>query len=208
VSLDPLDWGDNIHLPLERGYLSMFKQILAGLEELETDIVFFAEHDVLYHPSHFEFTPERKDVIYYNDNVWKVRLEDGHALHYDCNQTSGLCAYRETLIEHYKQRIKNTEAQLAKLGNTRAYRNFIRRQGFEPGTHGRAERVDDLGHEVWQSAYPNIDIRHDGNLTPNRWNQEQFRNKRSCRNWQEADEVPGWGMTKELVNGLAQEVRA
>ena len=51
----------------------MFKQILAGLEALDTDIVFFCEHDVLYYPSHFDFRPLKKDVIYYNTNVWKVR---------------------------------------------------------------------------------------------------------------------------------------
>ena len=34
VSLQPMQFGDNIHLPLERGYLTMFKQILEGLEAL------------------------------------------------------------------------------------------------------------------------------------------------------------------------------
>ena len=57
VSLQPIDFGDNIALSMERGYLTMFKQILAGLEEMDCDIVFFAEHDILYHPTHFEFTP-------------------------------------------------------------------------------------------------------------------------------------------------------
>ena len=104
-----MTFGDNIVLPLERGYLTMFKQILAGLEELKTDVVFLCEHDVLYHPSHFLFTPPKKDVYYYNTNVWKVRYDDGHALHYDCKQTSGLCAYRELLVQHYRERVRKTE---------------------------------------------------------------------------------------------------
>ena len=73
---------------------------------------------------------------------------------------------------------------------------FTRKMGFEPGTHGRAERVDDLKSEAWMSEFPNIDIRHGDNLTPSRWRQDQFRNQRSCRGWKEADEVPGWSKTK------------
>ena len=74
--------------------------------------------------------------------------------------------------------------------------NFIRRQGFEPGTHHRTERVDDYKAEAWQSEFPNIDIRHENNLTPSRWRQDQFRDQRNCRGWTEADHVDGWGVTK------------
>ena len=64
--------------------------------------------------------------------------------------------------------------------------------GFEPGTNNRAERVDDYKSEVWMSKVPNIDIRHDMNLTQTRWNKEQFRNQRYTKGWTEADGVPGW----------------
>lgn len=200
VSLKPISFGENLHLPLEPGYLTMFRQILAGLEAIDSEIVFFCEHDVLYHPSHFEFMPPDRDKIYYNLNVWKVRLSDEHALHYDCKQTSGLCAYRETLLNHYRQRVKNTEKVLAELGDTVEYRRFIRMQGFEPGTHGRSERVDDLQSETWLSEYPNIDIRHDKNLTPSRWSKDQFRHQRYTKGWIESDEgVPGWGDVRCLL---------
>jgi len=101
VSLKPMPhFGNkNIHLPLERGYLTMFKQILAGLEASNADIIFFAEHDVLYHPSHFDFIPPKKDIFYYNQNWWRVRTTDGFAVHWDANQVSGLCAYREHLLK-------------------------------------------------------------------------------------------------------------
>ena len=90
VSLQPLDFGDNITLPLERGMLTMFKQILAGLEALDCDIVYFCEHDVLYHPSHFDFVPPEHDKYYYNRNWWKLRLPDGFCLQHEGGQTSGL----------------------------------------------------------------------------------------------------------------------
>lgn len=190
ISLEPIDFGDNIHMPLERGYLTMFKQILAGLEALDTDIVFFCEHDVLYHPSHFDFIPEKQDVYYYNTNVWKLRAEDGHAMRTDdCRQLSGLCCYRELAIQHYRERVKRVEAD-----------GFSRKMGFEPGTHNRAERVDDFKSQRWESALPNVDIRHDTNLTPNRWSKDEFRDQRYTKGWQETDDIPGWGRLEFLTS--------
>lgn len=191
ISLKPMDFGDNIHLPLERGYLTMFKQILAGLEELDTDIVFFTEHDVLYHPSHFNFIPPRKDVFYYNTNVWKLRLEDGMAVRTDdCRQLSGLCCYRELALEHYRKRVKIVEEK-----------GFSRKMGFEPGTHRRAERVDDYTSDTWESAEPNVDLRHDKTLTPSRWSPDQFRNKVYTKGWRESYEIPGWDV-KQIMEGV------
>lgn len=183
VSLKPLDFGNNITVNLERGYLTLFKQILLGLEMLDTDIVYFCEHDILYHPSHFNFIPSRKDAFYYNTNVWKVRMNDGHGLYCDnLQQLSGLCAYRDLLIEHYKKRIKLVEEK-----------GFSRAMGFEPGTHNRDERVDDYKAESWVSELPNIDLRHDGNLTQSRWTKEEFRNQKYTEGWREEDNIPGWG---------------
>lgn len=193
ISLQPIEFGQNKVLSFERGYLTMFKQILTGLENLDTEYVFLCEHDVLYHPSHFNFTPIRDDIYYYNENTWKVDINTGHAIFYYTKQTSGLCANRLLLLEHYKKRVEKTEKMFNKLGgDTHEFRNFIRRQGFEPGSHGRSERVDDFKSESWMSEYPNIDIRHDRNLTPSRWRQDQFRDQRNCRGWKESDTVPGW----------------
>lgn len=197
VSLEPMGFGDNIHVPLERGILTMFKQILAGLKELDTDVVFFCEHDVLYHPSHFDFRPTDDKKYYYNTNVWKVRFDDGHAMRTAfCQQTSGLCANRKLLIEHYEKRIKLVEER----------GSFTRKMGFEPGTHNRGERVDDYKSESWESKYPNIDIRHGFNLTPSRWDPSQFRSKRYTRGWQEADEIDGWGLVKGKFREMIENV--
>jgi hypothetical protein len=197
VTLQPVRWTEKtIVLPLERGYLTLFKQILAGLEALETDIAFLVEHDVLYHPSHFEFTPEKSDVFYYNQNVWKVSAEDGRALHYRCSQTSGLCASRELLLSHYRNRVELVQG-----------RGFTRNMGFEPGTHRRPERVDDYQAEVWMSAYPNVDIRHAHNLTSSRWRKDQFRNQKYTAGWTESDGVPGWGKTLGRFDDFLAEVR-
>jgi hypothetical protein len=202
VSLKPIDFGENIHMELERGYLTLFKQILAGLEKLDTDIVHFAEHDVLYHPSHFDIVPPRDDTYYYNTNVWKLRLEDGFCLYHVANQTSGLSARRSLLLSHYRERVEVTQQMWDTLGDGVEFRRFVRRQGYEPGTHNRKERVDMYGHRSWESKYPNVDIRHGGNLTPSRWRKDQFRNQKYTAGWQEGDEIPGWGKGIDIIGGL------
>jgi len=188
VSLNPLDFGQNIVLPLERGYLTMFKQILAGLEALDTDIVYFCEHDVLYHPSHFDFIPPKEDVYYYNNNYWFLRLEDGFALHYDVSPLSSLCAYRKALITHYKERIALVEKE-----------GFSYQIGFEPMTHGRIKWKNWFNMELRKSTAPNIDISHGKNVTKKRWSQDQFRRKPT--DWKEAniDTIPGWDNVRKLL---------
>lgn len=206
VSLEPLEFGKNVVVDGLPGYLTMAKQILAGLEASDADVVFFLEHDVLYHPSHFDFVPLRRDVIYYNTNVWRVRYSDGHALY--CNklqQLSGLCAYRDVLITHYKKRVELLEKYLQEHGKD-DFGDYVRRMGFEPGTHSRAERVDDLTSDNYVSAFPNIDIRHDANTTPSRWSKDQFRNARYTDGWTEAEEVPGWGVTHNRMPELLAQI--
>jgi hypothetical protein len=83
---------------------------------------------------------------------------------------------------------------------------FSRKMGFEPASHHRPERVDDLESGVWQSEFPNIDIKHGQNLTEARWRQDQFRSQKNCRDWEEADEVPGWGITKDRFAELLQSI--
>jgi hypothetical protein len=188
VSLKPMDFGQNVVLPLEGGYLTMFKQILVGLEVLNTDIVFFCEHDVLYHPSHFEFTPPDRNVWYYNSNYWFLRHSDGFALHFNASPLSGLCVYRDIAIKHYQERI----AMVEKIG-------FSYNIGFEPMTHGRIKWENFYPFEIWQSAAPNIDIKHGQNLTRARWTQDTFRKKPT--DWKEADidTIPGWDNVRKLL---------
>lgn len=184
ATLKPIDLGTNIVVEGAPGAETMFRQILAALELSEADYVFLCEHDVLYHPSHFEFVPDRDDRFYYNTNVWKVRLEDGFAVRTtDCRQTSGLCANRQLLLAHYRERVRRVEAE-----------GFTRAMGFEPGTHTRPERVDDYESEIWESEFPNIDVRHGGNLTRTRWSPGEYRNPQFAEGWQESSlsEIPGW----------------
>ena len=196
VTLKPVAFGENIVLPLERGQMTMFRQIRAGLEAIQTDIVFFCEHDVVYHPSHFEFVPPRDDVFCYNFNRWQVSTKTGHAAHYRCGQTSGLCASRALLIEHYEKRL----AAIEQAGG------YHRETGYEPGTNRWSLSVDPHGSEHWMSAYPNLDLRHGKNLSKTRWAVSEFRNKNSCQGWIEAGSVPGWGQIEGRFDAFLDDV--
>lgn len=182
-SIKPMPhFGNNVHLPGERGALQMFKQILAALEASEADVVFFCEADVLYHPSHFSFIPPRRDVWYYNTNVWKWDLASGKRFRVkDCRQVSGICVYRELALEHYRERVRRVEES-----------GFSMDMGYEPGTHSRAGRVDDSTSDTWESEWPNVDVRHGGNFSPTRTSPDEFRNKKYAEGWTEAEAIPGW----------------
>lgn len=188
VTLKPIDFGKNIALPLLRSYETMFEQILVGLKALDTDLVYFAEHDVLYSPESFQFTPPTRDRFYYNENRWQVSADDGRAVHYRCCQTAQLCADRLLLIEHYKRRIAAVQAA----------GGYQRNMGFEPGTNKWARSIHDVGFKKWFSKTPNLDIRHGRNLSKTRWRVEDFRNKSTCQGWTESPDgtVPGWGLIR------------
>ena len=62
-SLRPINFGQNIVLNgCGRSYTSMLLQIIKALEASTEKYVFFCEHDVLYHKSHFDFIPPKDDV--------------------------------------------------------------------------------------------------------------------------------------------------
>ena len=192
-SLRKMDFGDKqVRFPtMKPSFITMFKQILGALEKSSDDIVFFTEHDVLYHPSHFDFIPPDKNTFYYNQNVWYLR-DDGHALHYDVNQLSGLCVYREAALTHFRERYERFTKE-----------EFTRNTGFEPFTHHRVSWKNEFQLGTWKSESPNIDIRFGLNSTGMRWRKDQYRNQQLLINWIESDsEIPHWGSTQALVKTI------
>lgn len=170
-----------------RGPEMMHEQVLMGLEGAKGyDNVFLCESDVLYHPSHFDFTPQENYIIYYNQNVWKYRYPDGFTFKtQDMRQVSGICADRLLLLDFYTKRVK----QIEKEGFNRHY---------EPGIK---QTVGTTHTKDWSSQYPNICIRHDSNITKSKFSPEEFRNPKYAQGWQEtgSDKVPGWGDIKEIL---------
>jgi len=200
-SLKKMDFGDKrVRFPsLRKGYKAMYKQILGGLEKSSDNIVFFTEHDVLYAKEHFDFVPKDENTFYYNTNVWFLRVADGHALHYDVKQLSGLCVYRDAAIIHYRERFKLVEQKEKELSEVE-FNRFIRHMGHEPFTHGRVRWETTFKVDTWKSEIPNVDIRHGQNATGQRWNKDQYRNQQLLINWTESENysIPGWD-SKDLI---------
>lgn len=195
VSQKPINFGQNFVMDLESSVLSIFKQILKGLEECKTDIIFLIEHDLLYHPSHFDFTPEKPDHFYFNLNFWNVSSVDGRAVKYVHNDVSMVCAYRSLLLRHYRKVVQRVE----KMGYRHSW-------GFSPPKG--LPKEDRYGHYTYyRSAVPDVNIRHPNAFTRQRMDKSQFRSERSCREWTESDGVPGWGKTLGRFDEFLDELK-
>ena len=182
----------------QRGALSMFHQILDCLERAPETYVFFCEHDILYHPSHFEFKPPRDDAFYYNVNVWRWDYFSRKVITYDHHASvSGLCVNRELAKAFYTRRLEiiyeRGYDKIPTFGNP----DWARKMGYEPGKLNQAG--ESALREEWRSEYPNIDIRHTRSMTAPKMNYEDF----VCKpvNWQEdvIENLSGWEEPWKLV---------
>ncbi|MEK7112155.1 MAG: hypothetical protein AAB875_02405 [Patescibacteria group bacterium] len=204
-SLKPIPFGDK-NIVLEgrvRSYPTMLYQIEAALENLDTKYVFFCEHDVLYAKEHFDFTPPRDDVFYYNENVWRWKLHNFKLITYDkMRPLSCMVANREFALEHYKKRIEAMEKMGLDEFRSREPR-MGRVWGYEPGTKKRRRGwFSDDECEMFTSEFPNIDIRHNRTFTSIKCEKEDFKNE--PENWREigVDEVPGWNLREIFKEGM------
>ena len=174
----------------ERGPLTMHKQILMGLQKAKCEYIYFAENDILYPPSHFDFVPPRKDVFYFDVNVWKLRYPDGHCVWTDnLQQLSGLVASRELLLEFFSKRVE----QIEKEGFNRHYEPSARQNIFPKAKGGKYGEANYMGKE------PMVCIRHDRNITASKWSIDDYRNKDFAKGWKESDEIPFWGKGADLA---------
>jgi len=197
ISQKPIDFGINTVMELESSLLSMYKQIYEGLMQCQTDIIFLLEHDLLYHPSHFDTSmiDYRSDHFYYNRNQWHVHSETGKTVTYLHNDTSMLSALREPLVKHIKRAVEvNME-------------HFHSRWGISPPRGIPPEEQKGKHYAVYMSKVPVVDIRHPNTLTRVRMTKDQFRSPNSMRGWTESDSIPGWpGKTEGRFNEWLKEV--
>ncbi|MFZ3301274.1 MAG: hypothetical protein WA152_01000 [Microgenomates group bacterium] len=199
VSLSPINFGNNIVLDLKPSYITMVKQITTALENNTADIVFFSEHDVLYPQSHFEFTPVKDNIFYYNSNVWRWAFPTNQLITYDrLISLSGLSVNRLFALNHYKERLKKI-IELQGDDDTRLHEPlWARRWGYEPGTKKiKRGGFSDDDFETWKSIVPIIDIRHGKTFSQSKVTIESFIHK--PENWQETtiEKIDGWKL-KEL----------
>ena len=189
-SLEPIRFGDNIVLDLKPGVITMTKQILTALERSMEDYVFFCEHDVLYHPTHFDFTPPRDDTYYYNENVWRWDYPNDRLIGYDgLKSLSGMCCNRELALNHYRKKLKLIKTNGWEEGRDPSW---MRKIGYEPGKERRRGGFMDEKKDVWKSKRPLIDIRHGGTITKPKVTLESFIHQPT--GWKEIkiNDIKGW----------------
>ena len=192
VSLHPINFGKNVVMvQKEPSIITMYQQIVAGLNHCQTETAFFCEHDVLYHESHFDFTPQNPEVYYYNVNVWRWRYPENFFITYNhLVSLSGLCGNRNHILRHYRHRL-----DLAKTKGWEDGRNpgWARKIGHEPGKEVSRGGILDEPFEEYRASHPNLDLRHGGNLTPEKMTLESFRRKPT--GWREGtfdNSITGW----------------
>jgi hypothetical protein len=193
VSHFPIDFGTNIVVDLPSCSKSVFKQILIGLENCNADVIYLCEHDVLYHSSHFDYIP-KYHRFYYNQNRWSVDSYTGDALYRRTKAMSCLVSYKEILIDHF--------TNLLNLISKDGYKRSV--MGFSPGTH-RFNGMKIHGVRMFESEYPNIDIRHNNNISGGSFNRNDF-DDRESRDWILTSEVPGWGKTKDRFDEFIKKL--
>jgi hypothetical protein len=201
-SLKPIDFGINSVVDKERGYATMVEQILTALENLNTDIVFFCEHDVLYPKCHFDFTPPRDDIYYYNRNIWRWDYPRDLLITYKgLVSLSGLCAYRGLVLDHYQRRHKKIiENGWDKIISKEP--SWARKMGYEPGTKKKKRGgFSDEEFDTWSSYIPIVDIRHEGTYTRTKVTLDSFKHPPDPSTWKETtlEKIPGWNL-KSLFN--------
>lgn len=197
VSLKPINFGRNFTLNMRRGYVTMITQIATALENAREEYVFFCEHDVLYSLSHFNFTPKRDDIFYYDAHVWRWDYPHDRLISYDrLISLSGLCVNREFALNHYNKRLEAIKSAGLHAPSGREPL-WARRWGYEPGTKKiKRGGFSDDDFETFFSDIPLIDIRHKGTFSPTKVTLDSFRHLPN--NWKEASftEIPGWDLKK------------
>lgn len=161
-------------------YREMVEQIIDCLKRSTAKYVFYTEHDVIYNSTHFDFTPLKDNVFYYNENVWKWDYPLEHYVTHDrLISLSALCVNRLFALTHFEARLQATPE-----GD-----RLCRTMGYEPGTKKKKRGgFSDDEFETWRSARPLIDIRHDRTFSPRKTALKDF--KHQPTGWQEKYERP------------------
>lgn len=211
VSQKPIDLGRNICVgEIGRSWLSLYRQILAGLEAIETENVVIAEHDCCYSHEHLSYQISDPEIFWYNANHWLVEGPGGNhpelygMYSYWPKRTalSQLICARDLLME-------STREVLGLLGHGLKVAQGLHFYG-EPGvkskqfekafveaSSGRSSQlqaylkdyVSKYSSAFFRTELPNLDIRHGSNFTgPKRGTKRRY-------------ELPYWGKFSEVMNG-------
>ncbi len=211
ISQKPIQFGENYCIgEIGRSWLSLYRQLLLGLQYVKTKYIIIAEHDVCYTSEHFDWTPPCDDVFYYNHNCWFVywnellpehELNGKYSIRLHRFALSQLICSRDLLKEALMERSYllengyNVVGGLAGVGepgveDKRAIGKFKKndrkwdiRKPHLPGN------LKEYKSASFSTVIPNLDIRHSSNFTGFKKRGEQY-----------CDSLPYWGKFENLIN--------
>lgn len=175
VSQKPLDFGENICVgEIGRSWTNLYAQLSAGLEAVTTPWVCVVEHDCMYTPEHFAWTPPRDDTLYYNTNLWFVQW-----------------GWRRPELRGMYSRTHDRAVLSALVGNRTVVQDYVQDQLSRclDGKEMLGDRARGYKSEVFETELPNLDIRHGTNWSG--WRRAHNR----C--W----ELPYWGKFADVMEG-------
>ena len=154
VSQKPIDFGENICVG-EVGFSShnSVRQVQIGAEKATTRYVALAEADCLYPKEHFEYTPPRKDIFYYDRNVWMLRAKG--FIKRRATSIAGIIVSRKKLLRSIEISLRKRELwylEDTKRNLPKAYRRH--------------------GWHSCRTEYPIVMIDHQNGLHPNPKNED------------------------------------
>lgn len=208
VSQKPIQFGKNICVgEIGRSWMSLYKQILAGLDWVKTDNVVICEHDCLYTSEHLNYQPPCSDKFYYNRNHWLTQWGGNHPelngmYSYWHNRTalSQLVCRAGLLRESTEEvmRLLNMGLKVEKGLHWYGEPGVVSgqfRQAFVEASSGRPTQlqrylkvyVTKYDSVFFETTLPNLDIRHGTNFTGPK------RGKRRCYT------LPYWGKFADLL---------
>ncbi len=197
VSQKPIEFGDvNICVgDIGRSHLSLFKQILAGVEAVKTKYVALAEHDCLYVKEHFNWTPPKEDKFFYNVNHFFVDYKTGMYSYHRRKVLSMMVAHIDLTLRAAKDKVTMLESgALIRKGQPGACEFGVcdNRKAFIAYIASLKDFGKEIGSyraEAFRTQIPCLDIRHGNNFSGNR----RARDRRY--------ELPYWGKFKGVLNG-------
>lgn len=209
VSQKPLDFGDNICVgDIGRSGFSISRQIKVGLDHTDTKFIAIAEHDCIYHEEHFNWIPPDEKNFYYNISCWLLQYNNRKHLEWN-----GMFSYRwrrvqSQLITSREQMLDAMERKISILGDPKirkvwpgysrlgepgvyhinTIRKSFRRREFKHKREEAEKYASIYTAKIFRTKIPNIDIRHDNNITGQR------------RGGHRRRKVSYWGTMEDLFN--------
>ena len=173
VSQRPIDFGDfNICVgDIGKSHISIFTQILVGVEQINTPYIALVEHDCIYTPVHFNFLPERDDTFYYNINHWFVQLDNGLYSYFRRKALSMMITSTDLLHEAVEEKLaflklgakikkgKVGACEFGVAGNENSYDNY------DETLVKYGKELKSYRSEKFSTSLCNLDVRHGCNFT-------------------------------------------